>query len=106
MTDLTVLPVKKQFLQRAFFPLGSEVCNAIGLVPSSEDVVELEQHHAYHELLAATHDFDKFVSARIHWYMQGLEALQSTGLPVEERSLEDHLKAFATSVMVDERWTM
>jgi len=98
------LPVKKQFLQRAFFPLGTQVCKEIGLVPPSEDVAESEQHQAYHELMAAGEEWGEFLRKRVEWYVQGLEALHSSGIGVTERELPDHIAAFAAAVMVDERY--
>jgi len=102
VTIVADLHTKKQFLQRAFFPLGTEVCSEIGLIPPSMDVAASEQNQAYGELMRAAEARMPYLLQRVEWYLQGAEGLNASELPVEERSLPDHLMAFALAVLGDE----
>lgn len=100
----TGLPIKKQFVSRAFFPFGALACREMGLVPASDDVAYHEATQAHTELHAVHDSFGEFIRQRILWYTQAYEALQAADTPRSmERSLEDHLMAFAISIMMDER---
>jgi len=105
VTIVADLHTKKRFLQRAFFPLGTEVCSEIGLVPPSEEVAESEQNQAFSELTHAAHVHMPTLTKKIQWYLQGAEGLAASGLPVEEKPLGDHLMAFSLALMADERST-
>lgn len=99
------LPVKKQFVSRAFFPFGKLACREMGLVPASPDVSQLEDGQAHAELHAVYDGAGDFLRQRVAWYVQAYEALLASDSPVSlERSLEDHLMAFGISVMMDERY--
>lgn len=102
MTIVADLHTKKRFLQRAFFPLGTEVCSEIGLVPPSEEVAESEQNQAYTEMGHAAQLYLPYISKRIQWYLQGVEGLAASGLPVEEKTLGENLLSFTLAMMVDE----
>jgi hypothetical protein len=43
-----------------------------------------------------------YLLQRVEWYLQGAEGLSASELPVEERSLPDHLTAFALALLGDE----
>ena len=102
MTTVADLHTKKRFLQRAFFPLGTEVCSEIGLVPPSAEVAESEQNQAYNELQHAAQIYLPHLTKRIQWYLQGAEGLAASELPVEEKPLGEHLMSFALAMMADE----
>ena len=97
------LPVKKQFLTRAFFPFGAHACKAIGIMPASTDVQEYENHQAQHEVMAAGSDFGAFILSRVEWYMKANEALVADHPEVQPRTLDEHLAAFTMAMMVEER---
>lgn len=97
------LPIKKQFLTRAFYPYGPEACRALGLMPSSQDVAKWEADQAMHEVSSAAGSWSGFILSRVAWYLQANEALLSDHEEVAERTLEEHLAAFTMSVMIDER---
>jgi len=103
VVDGDALPIKKQFVSRAFYPLGALACKEMGLVPTSADVAEEEMHQAYHELMAAVGSWSEFVMTRARWYVQAHDALMASDQHVPERELEAHLSAFALSIMIDER---
>ena len=102
MTIVADLHTKKRFLQRAFFPLGTEVCSEIGLVPPSAEVAESEQNQAYNEMTHSAQLHLPYISKRIQWYLQGAEGLAASELPVEEKPLGEHLLSFTLALMVDE----
>lgn len=103
VVDGDALPVKKQFVTRAFYPHGALACKEMGLVPASEEVAGEEAHQAYHELTAAVASWSQFVLTRAQWYVQAHDALMAADAAIPERELEAHLAAFAMSIMVDER---
>ena len=103
VVDGGALPVKKQFVIRAFYPHGALACREMGIVPASADVGDEEAHQAYHELTAAVSSWSAFVLMRAQWYVQAHDALMASSEPIPERELESHLAAFALSIMVDER---
>lgn len=103
VVDGNALPIKKQFVTRAFYPHGAIACREMGIVPASAEVGDEEAHQAYHELMAAVASWSDFVMTRAHWYVQAHDALMASDQPIPERELEAHLAAFALSIMVDER---
>ncbi len=98
------LSIKKQFLNRVFFPVGPHVCKLIGIMPSSPEVQEFEQVQSQQEVLTGVSVWSDFIMERARWYCQGVEALEGPeDSPVEPRTLEEHLCSFALSIMADER---
>lgn len=103
IVDDHALPVKKQFVTRAFYPHGSLACREMGFVGTSNEVADEEAHQAYHELMSALSSWSDFVMTRTQWYGQAYDALMAADDAIPERDLEAHLAAFAMAIMVDER---
>jgi hypothetical protein len=96
------LPLKKQFLQRAYYPFGSDVCEHMGITPASKDVTEMEEYQAVGEVKYAIEEFFDFVNERAQWYLAAKKALEEMDHIKVERDLEDDLRAFALSILVEE----
>lgn len=106
VVDGNSLSAKKQFLNRVFFPVGPIVCRQMGLVPASKEVASSEQHQSRLEVLQGFEAWSEFIIGRARWYVQGHDALLSADdNPTQERTLEEHLCAFALSIMTEERMT-
>ena len=102
--DGVSLPAKKQFLVRSFFPVGHLATSAMGIMPASTEVTFAELKQAREEVTGCLEQWGTWIISRVNWYSQALEALMADhGDDVQERTLEEHLAAFAMSIMVDER---
>lgn len=102
VVDGAGLPIKKQFLQRSFFPVGSDVCEGLGILRSSDDVRDMEIAQARAELVHGSTEFYNFLVNRVRWYVEGTDALEHMDEAVaNQRDLSDHLSSFGLALLVD-----
>lgn len=87
---------KRTYVLRAFAPMGRDVCDVLGLVPSSDDVGVMEESEAHTQCQrVASLCFDDLVQ-RVRWYTEAREAASDNFLV--QRSIEEDLLFFAMSL--------
>lgn len=93
-SKVTRVARKRQFIQSAFFPIGPEICNAMGLTPTSDDV-EAHSQRAEQERRALLTGSDRFgdVINMAHWYVEAAQAVDDNGFPLT-RGPAEHMVSF------------
>lgn len=101
MLDHDSLAIKRQFINRAFFPIGHLATKAIGIVPSSLDVASIEALQAKTEITTTAAVWSDLIMARVKWYKTAYESMLADNPQIPERELEEHIAAFGMSLLID-----
>lgn len=90
---------KRRFLNMAFYPSGSDVVQTVHLFPQSPEVAEAEDAavRVEHDRLFSGSRLDDLIKLA-DWYSDAVDAIEVAGLPIAQRTLDEHLVSFVLAV--------